>query len=196
MMMSFILVLSLVCFFLAQLKGQTPQEVLVYEIDDAASNVVSAVSTSGGLVQSEAQMFHEWANQLPYATAHFRGAEYYVSRPSLESKILKVYESRQKDSDSYTIIVGPKGAGKSSTVAHVMQNKLGVLLLGVSEADSEKTILLKLLSVGGAHVEVRGVLELVSLYPALAQAAGTQGGRRGGLSRMGCSTWSNLRRKS
>ena len=174
-MASFLLML-LACFFLAQLRGQAPKE--IYEIIGATNNVLSAVSTSGGLAQSVAQMFRMWANELPFVTARFRVPRNYVSRPSLESKILDVYESRTEDSDSYTVIVGPKGAGKTSTVAHVLNNKPGVILLEVSEADSEKTFLLQLLSVGGASVEVNSVLQMGSLYPVFAQAAGKSGGRR------------------
>ena len=80
----------------------------------------------------ERLLFH-----LPTATITFPILENYVSRPSLEGGILRVYNS-SRESDAYTVIVGPKGTGKSSVVAHVLNNKSGVLYLDVSEADTEK----------------------------------------------------------
>jgi hypothetical protein len=100
----------------------------------------------------------------------------YTSRPLLESKILKVYESRRNASDSYTVIVGPKGAGKTSAVAHVLSKKPGVRHVDVSEADTEKTILLKLLKIKDAALDV--FVGLSVLQPFLVHIAERFDGRR------------------
>jgi hypothetical protein len=54
----------------------------------------------------------------------FEIPENYISRPALESKIQKVYDTRKKSGFS-----GVKGSGKSSAVAHVLSNKSGCFIL-------------------------------------------------------------------
>ena len=57
----------------------------------------------------------------------------YVTRPSLENCILQASEQNLKNrGGAYTIIVGAKGAGKTSTVARVLHAKKGMLALLVS----------------------------------------------------------------
>ena len=65
----------------------------------------------------------------------------YVTRPSLENRILKASEQSLKNKGgAYTIIVGAKGAGKTSAVARVLRAKKGMLALLVSDNDrSEST---------------------------------------------------------
>ena len=93
-------------------------------VDDFANAASAAASVASALTPAypaakralERLLFH-----LPTATTTFPILENYVSRSSLESRILKVYNS-SRESDAYTVIVGPKGAGKSSVVAHVLNN--------------------------------------------------------------------------
>ena len=54
----------------------------------------------------------------------------YVARPSLEKCILQASEQSLKNKGGlYTIVVGAKGAGKTSAVARVLREKKGVLAL-------------------------------------------------------------------
>ena len=150
-------------------------------VDDFANAASAAASVASALTPAypaakralERLLFH-----LPTATTTFPILENYVSRPSLEGGILRVYNS-SRESDAYTVIVGPKGAGKSTVVAHVLNNKSGVLYLDVSEADTEKTILRRVLVTSGESVEENfNDLTLNILYPVLAQAAKGGSGRR------------------
>jgi AAA+ ATPase superfamily predicted ATPase len=100
----------------------------------------------------------------------------YVSRPLLEGKILQVYESRRKGSDSYTIIVGPRGAGKMSVVAHVLNKKPGVLHVDLTGAATERTVLLKLLRIKSEVLEEHIGLRVLHRY--LVQSAEGLNGRR------------------
>jgi hypothetical protein len=76
----------------------------------------------------------------------------YISRPAIESKIQKVYDTRRK-SDAYTVLVGVKGSGKSSAVAHVLSNKPGLLYISVSESDTLSSLLQKLIAISGERCD-------------------------------------------
>jgi len=96
----------------------------------------------------------------------------------LEEELRRVYNSNEVDSDSYTVVVGPKGAGKSSLVAHVFGGQPGVLRVDVLEADNEVSILNKLLRTSGTLTEQRTVnADLGILLPFFMQAA-EKAGRR------------------
>jgi len=141
-------------------------------VGDAVSNSIPAYPSATKALK---QLFF----RLPTATASFPINERYVSRPSLESKIQKVYNySRQ--SDSFYVIVGPKGTGKSSLVAHVLQHKSGVLYFKVNEVDTATTLLCRILASSGVVVTDNDVdlLPLSTLYPVLSQASNEAGGRR------------------
>ena len=62
----------------------------------------------------------------------------YVARPALEDEILQRYQTSYDDkvTGSYTIIVGTKGAGKSSVIAHTLGKKPGVLYIRMTNADT------------------------------------------------------------
>lgn len=70
----------------------------------------------------------------------------YITRPSFEKTILKVSENtmESKRPGIYTILVGPKGSGKSSVVARVLAGKRGVVHIVMSEKDTPFTIVLKM----------------------------------------------------
>ena len=58
----------------------------------------------------------------------------YVTRPSLENCILQASEQSLKSKGGvYTILVGAKGAGKTSAVARVLREKKGVVAVLVSD---------------------------------------------------------------
>jgi hypothetical protein len=63
-------------------------------------------------------------NSIGLAGCGIEIPENYISRPALESKIQKVYDTRKKSGFS-----GVKGSGKSSAVAHVLSNKSGCCIL-------------------------------------------------------------------
>ena len=116
---------------------------------------------------------------LPTATTTFPILENYVSRPSLENRILEVYDSSFLfGHDSFTIVAGAKGAGKTTAVEQKLNGMPGFLRLGVSEADTEKSILRKLLATGGEHVEENMDLDLDILSPVFLDAAEKSDGRR------------------
>ena len=115
---------------------------------------------------------------LPTTKYIFEIPENYISRPALESKIQKVYDTRKK-SDAYTVLVGVKGSGKSSAVAHVLSNKPGLLYISVSESDTSSSLLQKLLAISGERCDENiNILDVNILYPVLNQAAKDMGGRR------------------
>jgi hypothetical protein len=79
--------------------------------------------------------------------------------------------------DSFTIVAGPKGGGKTTGVQQTLNGKSGVLFVDVSGADSEETILDKLLDT--THEPVEGIKPgLGVLSPFFLAAAETAGGRR------------------
>ena len=69
-----------------------------------------------------------------------------------------------------------KGSGKTSTVAHVLSNKPGLLFVTVSESDTSSSLLQKLLSLSGERCDEN--MNINILYPVLNQAAKDMGGRR------------------
>ena len=142
------------------------------------SAAAAAISALMQAFPSAKKALQELYFKLPNATTSFPILDGYVSRPALESRILKVYNS-SRESDSYTVIVGSKGTGKSSLVAHVLNGKVGVLHFEVSEADTEKSILRRVLRRSGEEVEDNvSDLTLSVLYPVFKQAAKEGGGRR------------------
>jgi hypothetical protein len=115
---------------------------------------------------------------LPTTTHTFKVTKNYVSRPLLESKIQKIYDT-EKESDAYTVLVGVKGSGKSTAVARVLNEKPGLLYITVSESDTSSSLLQKLLSKSGERCnENINIFDVSILYPVLNQAAKDMGGRR------------------
>jgi hypothetical protein len=101
----------------------------------------------------------------------------YVTRPLLEEDIEKV--SRKVISEKrgeYTIIVGPKGGGKSSVVARVFGGKKGVIFIKISHLDSSSSFLAKLMATCGKIVEERLPLGVEVLIPVIKEAAKRNGG--------------------
>ena len=92
--------------------------------------------------------------------------------------IQEVYESSLPYGyDSFTVIAGPKGGGKTTAVHQMLNGKSGVLFVDVTEADSGKTILDKLLDTTREPVE--GVKPGIGvLSPFFLAAAETADGRR------------------
>ena len=71
----------------------------------------------------------------------------YVTRRSLEDRILQASEQSLKNKGGvYTIIVGAKGAGKTSAVARVLHGKKGVVTLLVSDTDTAESLILRLVN--------------------------------------------------
>jgi hypothetical protein len=115
---------------------------------------------------------------LPTTTHTFKVTKNYVSRPLLESKIQKIYDTR-KETDAYNVVVGVKGSGKSTAVARVLNEKPGLLYITVSESDTSSSLLQKLLSKSGERCDENiNILDVNILYPVLDQAAKDMGGRR------------------
>ena len=73
----------------------------------------------------------------------------YVSRPSIEKKVLDVFEKKSLQSGTYFVMYGPKGAGKSSVVAQVLGDKSGVANITISQGDTTSSILAKICKMCG-----------------------------------------------
>jgi hypothetical protein len=144
-------------------------------VNAATAMITAVVDVSPAIYQAFEKLFTKLPNSTFKTT---KLLENYVPRPVLEGKIRKVYESKLSyGSDSFTIVAGPKGAGKSTAIEHVLKEKLGVVRLGVSQVDTEKSILSKLLFSGG-NVEETGNLDIDVLAPGFWAAADQSGGRR------------------
>ena len=113
--------------------------------------------------------------KLPTAKVEFpilASYQYYVNRTLLEERILQVYEARLEDRlGGYTIIVGSKGTGKSFATAHVLNNQPRVLYLKVNQADTESSLLHRLLKDCGVPIKGSIDVGLDAIIPSLLQVA-------------------------
>ena len=156
-----------------------------FQLSSSGGNFITGVGTLSGAVSAIVAAFpgvsralEKFQLNLPAIKYTFEIPENYISRPSLESKIQKIYDTRKK-TDAYSVLVGVKGSGKSSAVAHVLSNKPGLLYIAVSESDTSSSLLQKLLSISGERCdENMNILDVNILYPVLNQAAKDMGGRR------------------
>ena len=64
---------------------------------------------------------------LPTTKYTFEISENYISRPALESKIQKVYDTRKK-TDAYTVLVGVEGSGKATSLGCCILLYLSLIL--------------------------------------------------------------------
>ena len=102
----------------------------------------------------------------------------YVTRPSLEKGILQASErSLRSKGGAYTIVVGAKGAGKTSAVARVLREKKGVVSLLVSDNDTPESLILKLVKKCGIDVKQGLKIDLEDFGPVLLKAAEIRKGR-------------------
>ena len=109
---------------------------------------------------------------------HLFVGDNYVSRPSIEDKILQVYNSPLRSGrDSYTVVVGPTGSGKDFVTMRVLGQKPGVLWVSVSEALTPSSLLRRLLQTSGVAVEQNMLLGLNVLLPVFQQIADHNDGR-------------------
>ena len=102
----------------------------------------------------------------------------YVTRPSLENCILQASEQNLKNKGgAYTIIVGAKGAGKTSAVARVLHAKKGMLALLVSDNDTPESLIFQLVELCGIDVKQGLKIQLKDFGPVLLKAAEIRNGR-------------------
>ena len=96
----------------------------------------------------------------------------YVIRPLLEKSVFEASEQSLKNKGGvYMIIVGAKGAGKTSAVARVLREKKGVMALLVSDNDTPESLISQLIK--GCGIEVKQGLDIVlkEFGPVLLKAA-------------------------
>ena len=145
----------------------------------------SVVSAFSGLISAAVAAFPEAKEalekllvNLPNAMATFPPLKTYVPQSFYVGMIEEVYNSSLPFGfDSFTVVAGPKGGGKTTVVQQMLNGKSGVLFVDVSEADSGKTILDKLLDT--THEPVKGVKPgLGVLSPFFLAAAEKADGRR------------------
>jgi hypothetical protein len=102
----------------------------------------------------------------------------YVTRPSMEKRILQASEKSLKDKGGvYTILVGAKGAGKTSAVARVLREKKGVVAVLVSDKDTPGSLVSKLVKKCGIKVTQGLDIDLEDFGPVLLKAAEIRKGR-------------------
>ena len=90
------------------------------------------------------QMSFSLAKARPFFADKVGPSSNYVSRPSIEKKVLDVFEKKSLESGTYFVMYGPKGAGKSSVVARVLGDKTGVANISISQGDTTSSILSKI----------------------------------------------------
>lgn len=120
------------------------------------------------------QVYEALTTSLPKSTMISKRIDIYVNRPMLEERILAVYETCRFESDAYTVIIGPHGAGKSFLVAHVLANKLGVVDILVTDADTPASLVFKLLRNSGVTIDDNLSVGIEALGPVLENAASKQ----------------------
>jgi hypothetical protein len=148
------------------------------DLNTAVGTLSGAVSAIVAAFPGVSRALEKLQLNLPTTKHPFPVVKNYISRPSLESKIHKIYNS-SKETDAYTVLVGVKGAGKSSAVAQVLNNKPGLLYITISEFDTSSSLLQKLLSISGERCDENiNILDVNILYPVLNQAAKNMGDRR------------------
>ena len=65
----------------------------------------------------------------------------YIPQTELENQIKNIYLNNDLIACTYNVIYGPKGAGKSSLVARVLRDKIGVVLITVGQGDTTESII-------------------------------------------------------
>lgn len=118
------------------------------------------------------------ATSIAKSTIIPKKKDIYVNRPALEEQILAIYNNVGFKSDSYAVVVGPRGAGKSFTVSHVLENKLGVVNIHVDDSDTPHSLLVKLLRCGGVTVTDNLAVGIDALGLVLENAASKRDGHR------------------
>jgi hypothetical protein len=86
-------------------------------------------------------IYNSFSSSLASAKFDYVNDPDYVTRPMVESKILNVYDNKSLKKGAYYIVFGVNGAGKTSTVKHVLGNKHGVVMVRISEKDTNDTII-------------------------------------------------------
>ena len=152
----------------------------------SGDDLPSVVSALSGMISAAYTTFPKFKNSLerllldlPNAMATFPPLKNYVPQSLYVGMIRDVYNSSLPfGHDSYTVVAGAKGGGKTTVVQQMLNGKSGVLFVDVSEADSEKTILDKLLDTTCEPVEGVKKLGLGVLSPFFLAAAEKADGRR------------------
>ena len=149
------------------------------DLSSRASAAAAVISTVLDNYPSIKRAIDQMFLSLPKVTSTFPILENYVPRPLYVKMIRRVYNSRLPfGHDSFTIVAGTKGGGKTTVVEQELNGMPGFLRLGVSEADTEKSILCKLLATGGEHVGENVNLKLDILSEVFLDAAKKSDGRR------------------
>ena len=141
----------------------------------AAVAVSAALDNYGYIKSSIDRMFLK----LPKAMTSFPVLKNYVRRLSYEKMVQEVYNSCEPYGyDSFTIVAGPRGGGKTTLVEQELSCRSGVLRLDVTEADTVQSIFRKVLMMGGERVGENILVELNILPAVFLDVAEKLNGRR------------------
>ena len=137
-----------------------------------SSSVISDFVAAYPGVKNNLERF---SSKLPtvQATNPVRHLKNYVNRPLLEDRILRIYNTSYERQYlcTYAVIIGPEGAGKSSVIAHVLDEKPGVLYMSVSHAETSSSLCNKLLAASGERIDNSIQLDDRVLYQLFEQVA-------------------------
>lgn len=87
----------------------------------------------------------------------------YIPRTLLENKIENIYFNSDFSVGDYNVIYGPKGAGKSSLVARVLRDKVGVVKLSIKQGETNESIVRKIFKSCGMSYNESMALEDVQI---------------------------------
>ena len=95
----------------------------------------------------------------------------YIPRLDIEKQISHVFEKRSLKSGTFFVMYGPKGAGKSSSVARALGDKEGVIKLLITQGDTTSSILENIVELCGLKPSKTPKVRLDDLSYVLRSAA-------------------------
>jgi hypothetical protein len=129
-------------------------------LNKVLAGAVPILAIIGGLAtfnketdRSLENIYNNFSSSLANAKFDYVNSPNYVARPTIESEILNVYNNKDIEKGAYYIVYGVKGAGKTSAVKHVLGNKSGVVLVRISENDTNETIIKKIFAKCGVTLK-------------------------------------------
>jgi hypothetical protein len=156
----------------------TPKD--AFDIGEIALSFVSYIDSDKEWMKSLDKFREKIVSPLANHKSSFdydvKNDPYYVKRPSVESRIQKIYKNRDNSMGGYYIIYGVKGAGKSYVVASELEGREGVIRIDVSQGDTAISIISKIAKICGLTLTADTV-SLSVFNPILKEAKVMRSGR-------------------